>query len=290
MRLFSFVSIVFGFLGRVVANKISRVVILTAAFFLAVSAVWQAFRSACAPAAHYGICNAASYFYWGWLYDYQTLLTGLLALAGAWWGVRAINMQVTQEARREAERMASRRAAARATLPLSLSLLCRYAEECASILKDLLDKCVDGALPRTVDVKEFPDPPAEAIQAFKEMTEVSVPADRETLAVILGEIQVQRAKISSIASGFHGMFVPVTTLEEYIIDTAEIYARSIALYKYARRKSGSIPSPLITTQARILALRDLGIYDELFDRLVTTLRRRETDPLYAPGGPLSPNR
>lgn len=263
------------------ANKISRAVILTAALFVVISAVWQAFRNACSPVAQYGACSASSYFYLGWFYDYQTLITGLLALAGAWWGVRAINMQMTQEARAEAERVASRRAAARATLPLSLSLLSEYAEECASILRGLLDECVDGALPRSVKVREFPTLPAETIQAFKEMTEVSLPADRETLAAILTKIQIQRSRISSIPPDRRRreMIVASANLEEYILDAADIYARSAALYDYARRKSETIPNPVVTTEAQISALNNIGIFDELRDRLVATLRRRAGDGL-----------
>ncbi|RUX75595.1 hypothetical protein EN925_19635 [Mesorhizobium sp. M7A.F.Ca.US.006.04.2.1] len=263
-----------------VVNSISRAIILTAAVFLAVSAIWQGAHDACSPVAHYGLCQFSSNFHWEWLYDYQTLIAGLVALAGAWWGVRAINMQMRQEICLEAERLASRRAAARATLPLSLSLLSEYAEECASILRSLLDRCVDGSLPRSVKVKDFPTPPAEAIQAFKEMTEVSLPTDRETLAATLTKIQIQRSRISSIVPKRRPerMIVAAANLEEYILDAAEIYARSAALYDYARRKTEKIPDAVVTIDSQISALNNLGIFDELRERLVATLRRRAKQP------------
>lgn len=228
----------------------------------------------------YGACRATPYFYGGWFFDYQTLITGLLALAGAWWGVRAINMQMRQEALLEAERLASRRAAARAVLPLSLSLLSEYAEECASILEGLLGQCVDGSLPRSVKVNAFPAPPGEAIQAFKEMTEVSLPADRETLAAILTKIQIQRSRISSVPPDRRpeGMIVAAANLEEYILDAAEVYARSAALYEYARGKTEKMPGPTITVDAQIAALNNLGIFDEPRERLVATLKRRAGQP------------
>ncbi|RWD62317.1 MAG: hypothetical protein EOS36_15455 [Mesorhizobium sp.] len=268
------------FLSRAIfmANTISKVTILATALIVVVSAVWQAFRTGCEPVAQYTACRLGQYFYWGWFYDYQTLITGLLALAGAWWGVRAINMQMTQEARAEADRLASRRAAARATLPLSLSLLSEYAEECVVVLNDLLEKCVDDALPNSARFT-FPAPPAEAIQSFKEMTEVSLPSDRETLAAILTKIQIQRSRISSITPQKRSphMIVARANLEEYVLDAAEIYARSAALYEYARRKSEAIPPSTISVDAQIAALNNLGIFDDLRDRLVETLRRRNPD-------------
>ncbi|MBZ9741020.1 MULTISPECIES: hypothetical protein [unclassified Mesorhizobium] len=258
------------------ANTTSKIIILTVVVFLIVSLVWQSLDGLCTPVALYAACRLAGHFHWTWLYDYQTLLTGVLALGGAWWGVRAINLQMNQEAQAEADRLSSRRAAARATLPLSLSLLSEYAEECALILKELLDKCVDGSLPRAIEVKEFPTPPAEVIQAFKEMTEVSLPADRETLAAILTKIQIQRSRIRSIPPERRPleMIIAATNLEEYILDAAEIYARSSALYEYARRKSEKIPSPIISVDAQMSALNNLGIFDGLRDKLVATLRRR----------------
>ncbi|OBQ87499.1 hypothetical protein [Mesorhizobium sp. WSM3873] len=260
---------------RGVANRVSKAIILSIIFVLVTSAVWKAYHDACRP-ERYWACGLRHYFYFRWFYNYQTLITGLLALTGAWWGVRAIHAQMRQEVLAEESRLESRRAAARATLPLSLSLLSEYAEECTVILRGLLNKCVDGALPHSVKFKGFPSLPSEAIQAFKEMTEVSLPGDRETLATILTKIQIQRSRISAITAERRppDMIVAAANLEEYILDAAEIYARSAALYEYARRKSQAIPSATISVDAQIGALSNLGVFDELRDKLVATLRRR----------------
>jgi hypothetical protein len=246
-----------------VANTISKAAILAAALFFAISALWQALETACAPVAHYGACQAVSYFNLNWLYEYQTLVAALIALAGAWWGVSAINRQILQTEQFEQTRLASKRAASRSVLPLTLSAICDYAEDCVRTLQNLLEKCESGLLPESVNICRIPDIQPEALGAIKEMTEAARPHERDTLSSLVEAIQIQRSKMRRVLSERRGNGQPVLAacLEGYIVDSAEVYARSSGLLLYSRRLA-EIPQATVTANDVERALRNLHIYDD----------------------------
>ncbi|MER8385240.1 hypothetical protein NKH14_06910 [Mesorhizobium sp. M1380] len=253
------------------ANRISRAAILTVVALLVISAIWQAFRTACAPVAQYGACRASSYFYWGWFYDYQTLIAGLVALAGAWWGVRALNMQMRQAEIAENQRLESRRTAARVTLPFALSAISEYAEVCANQLEYLIGKCDDhGGLPADVEVPSLPPVPIDAVAALRDMTEAARSEDRSALAALLAKVQIQQSRIGSLLGGRRRMggIVVKHTLQDYFLDSAELYARASSLFGFARGTAG-MPDATIHAADLNSALHNMGIFDddELYDRV-----------------------
>lgn len=253
------------------ANKISRAVILTAALFVVISAIWQAFRTACAPVAQYGACRASSYFYWGWFYDYQTLIAGLVALAGAWWGVRALNMQMRQAEITENQRLERRRTAARVTLSFALSAISEYAEVCVNQLEYLIGKCdEDGGLPAEVEVPSLPPVPIDALAALRDMTEAAHSDERSALAELLAKVQIQHSRIGSLIGDRRrtGRIVVERNLQDYLLDSAELYARASSLFGFARGTAG-MPDATIDSADFHSALHNMGIFDddELYERI-----------------------
>lgn len=204
-----------------------------------------------------------------WFKEYQTFVAGLLALLAAWWTVGAINRQIKQAEDVEQARQNSRRAAARAVLPLGLSAISQYATDCARILQNLIDKCVDETLPTKVDVPPFPAPPDGAIGSLKEMTEAAGPTERDTLADILGKTQIQWSRLSSLSNERrrHDSIIATSNLESYIIDCAELVARSSALFNYARRETEEFPSKAIYREQMTRAVKVMGLF-EVEDRLI----------------------
>ena len=186
----------------------------------------------------------------GELSKWQTLIAGMTAMAAAWWSVSAIHLQIAQTDRSETDRRESRRAAARATLPLALSAISHYAEDCSRILHQLVNNCIHGSLPTSVLVASFPAPPIEAISSLKEMTELAKPSERRTIAALLCKIQIQWSRVSSLANERRraSSIVADLNLKSFIIDTAEIQARADAIFDFARLKSDTIPTEEVSRQ------------------------------------------
>lgn len=244
-------------------NAISKAVLFAVALFLVASAIFQAFRTACDPVSLYAVCRAAPYFYFQWLFDYQSLVAALIALAGAWWGVSAIHRQIRQAEQTEQARLESKRAAARAVLPIALSATCDYAEDCVRMLQMLLEKCENQALHEGVHIDRLPNIPSDAFGTMKEMIEYARSHERDVLSALLETIQVQRSRISSVSNERRqaGQTVLAINLETFIVDAAEVYARASALFLFSRRLA-EIPSAVITSSDVEKALHILRIYDD----------------------------
>ena len=69
-----------------------------------------------------------NYYFWNIVFNFQTLLGAILAIAGAWWTVSAIKRQIRHLETQETERRRRRNAAARSVMPAALSELCDYSE------------------------------------------------------------------------------------------------------------------------------------------------------------------
>lgn len=64
------------------------------------------------------------------LKEWQTLVGAVLALAAAWWTVKAVERQIRQEKEHYKDALKRKEFAARAQLPDALSELCRFTEGC----------------------------------------------------------------------------------------------------------------------------------------------------------------
>jgi hypothetical protein len=87
------------------------------------------------------------------LYHYQTLFAAAVALAGAFIGALAINRQNVLQQDLFRHDRAGKMAGARAMLPLALSSISQYAEECSELLIPLREQCDDiGILPEEIRI------------------------------------------------------------------------------------------------------------------------------------------
>lgn len=64
---------------------------------------------------------AKYYPFWAWVYDWQTLVSGLLAVVAAAVSVYFLNKQIRQAEQHEKERLARRLVAERGVMPATLS-------------------------------------------------------------------------------------------------------------------------------------------------------------------------
>lgn len=208
----------------------------------------------------------------GWLYDYQTLIGALLALAGAWWGVSAIWHQIGSAEKLEADKWQRGRDAARATLPLVLASITIYAEKCAPLLVDLLDECVEQALPKTASIPDFPPVPTEAISGVRGMMEFSTDLERRFLSTLLSKIQIQSSRVNGMkqnhARAEHSLMS--MNLQAYLIDTGVIYARSAALFAFGRGTEDTMPSDILNSEIAS-AFHNMAIFDDTYNDLCAIL-------------------
>jgi hypothetical protein len=199
------------------------------------------------------------------IFDWQQLLAGLVALIAAGVGWLAIDRQVKQADRLEQERMGAKRAGARAALPAALDAICDYARECAESLALMFPSSGDEGLPQGTRW-EGRRLPMEMFLDIRALIETLPLRDGASFAELLSKIQVQSSRLNSIQPSRLPNRVGVivrSNLEQYIVDSADIYARSEAFFPYARGESEDVPHQSPTRDNILSALRRMGSMDSL---------------------------
>lgn len=176
-----------------------------------------------------------------WLFHYQTLFTGLLALVAAVAAAMLLHRQIKQESELARETTAGRRQAARSWLSLHLSSIIGYAEDTGKGVWKLIRACDEnGQLPDQAPIPKFPELPMDAAVAVKEFTDFATREEAKFIAVMLSTMQVLHSRVGDLRTT-RRMGRHVLNLEAYLKDSAELYARSEALLGYARHKTEAFP-------------------------------------------------
>lgn len=176
-------------------------------------------------------------YYAKWIYHYvyqwQTLITGILALAGALITVHYLRHQTRKS--EELAKQANDRddVAARAVLSLHLSDLSEYARSCIQLIEKHLDRTT--SLPADTEVAA---PPPDAILALQACVRYSAPAVSEQISLLLNKLQVQRSRFSGFIEKYRGSYIPQFEAVDRIIELADLYAEVDRLYLYSRNEDG----------------------------------------------------
>lgn len=120
-----------------------------------------------------------------WLFKYQSLIGGLLALGGAAIAAVQVHASMNQTDKLEKRRVRSKRDAARAVLSLHLSSLTDYFLTCAASTLSVIRQCKDQNVPNGITMPPIPEIPWEAIEALKDLTEHEAPENRAFIAALL---------------------------------------------------------------------------------------------------------
>lgn len=208
------------------------------------------------------------------LYDYQTLVTGILALGSAIWAGLLVRQQMAQADGFEQRRVESKRETARAMLPMALTELTRYANECGAFViafgnRELGVRVVAGA-----PELEPPQVPTGALLMLKELAEYVEPSERLYLARIISGIQILSSRLASVKESPRSH--PQPTLDDYLIDAAEVRARVDALYDWARYEEGAAFPAFITSQPVHDAAHSMQLHGRVVEpeRVEATILRR----------------
>lgn len=183
-----------------------------------------------------------------WLNRYQTLLTGVAALAAASASVFYLRKQIGQAEQHRQDQLLRDRAAARTMLPLALSAICEYSTRSVQSLNDRYAG-------RAAELPAIPTDALEQLVATVRTLEIQ---HVEPFARIAQEIQVHNARVSDR----HGnRRMNEANFHEYLLDAAEIYARVSSLFEFARFETDDLPSKLFADQMKLALWSTNAEYD-----------------------------
>ncbi|MBX3446929.1 MAG: hypothetical protein KF765_09240 [Parvibaculaceae bacterium] len=204
--------------------------------------------------------------------DYQTFFGALIALLGALATIWVLRRQIRQADDFENDRRERSCFASRSVMPAALSVLGRYSDDCMRQLIKLHPQSdQDVVLPPSAPDPLFPEIPSESIPVLREVAQYADRPIAETIADLLGHLQVMNSRLCGLHRnllGYHGpggapYQVRVYHIENLMIDAAELNARVASLFEYARRKSNDAPTAL--SRANLLnALFIMGVGDLTF--------------------------
>jgi hypothetical protein len=170
----------------------------------------------------------------GWLYQYQTLVAGLLALAGAAAAYSAIQSQIAVEKKREREHRRRQDLAMRPVLGSALSELSFYAEMCIEVLLKLVN---EGGESVNAPVFGIPAVPKDITKTVSDCIFWAEEPAGKYMTDLLKALQVQSSRLRrlrGLSIGPHSEIMQ--NIVEHVGDAVDIYARAAALFAYARRK------------------------------------------------------
>jgi hypothetical protein len=172
------------------------------------------------------------------IYNFQTLITGAMALVGAVWTVVTINKQIRQANTLEAERRARKHLVARAMSANSLSSLTAYSEQCLTILSTLASATGTQTI-EAVTMDEIPPIPSEALLTLGQCLEFGDEPIRKDIESLIHKLQIQQSRLRSLKSwlGDEDKLVVRSNVLDFKIDALEIYARCAKLFLYSRGQS-----------------------------------------------------
>ncbi len=167
------------------------------------------------------------------LYEWQTLVAGLIALIGALGTIAIVKHQINLEKERYLNDRKSKMFAARAALPDALSEICKYAKHCVEYHSNsLLAHFEIEAVPNTTIV--LTKPPFEAANSIKESIEYLDPVSAKKMFELLVFFQIHNARLTENDQSRE-------TIDQFIFDAIKLYALSERLFPYARMIEDSAP-------------------------------------------------
>ncbi len=181
-----------------------------------------------------------------WLYRWQTLIAGMLAIAAAAVGGLFVYRQTAQADAHEVERRRGEFAAARAVMPLTLTMICEYVIECGKQTKGVLDEWdVQREFPRGYSF-DVPDPPVGITSDLRLFIRSADKTTGDHAATLIEMIQIMAALSRDLSRDLVRTREPrMLYRRQYVArlagDFAEIYAVTESLFHFARRRTEKLP-------------------------------------------------
>jgi hypothetical protein len=210
-----------------------------------------------------------------WFYDWQTLISGLLALGGAAWAGSLLSKQIKlAEALPEIER--SRKfLAARCLLPIHLTEILGY---CRLVAEGLIPLQQSQASPTEDAVSispSLPFPHSSVIHLTRAIELSNEPCFIAICAKIISELQVLTSRTADIQSVELMMSKKYpSNIEIYIIQAAKIYGMTSSLFGFARQETETPPCS-VSWDGASTALNVWNVYEDHFPQALAYIARKK---------------
>jgi hypothetical protein len=223
------------------------------------------------------------------LQDWQELIGGILALFGAAGAVFAVIKQIAHTQEIEDDRRHRQMYAARAMMPHALTSLCDYAECCCKELRDIIR---DAHLPDNhqalliPETFRFPAIPTTSMEPLNQLLQFGDREIQNAIAALMQYLQVQqsRGSIRSIEPN------QIFAYQYYsrIAEALEVYARTSALFAYARGTTESVAATPTKEQMRSAA-NSCGFWHDKWNKLENHIKEHWRPYSPIPDQPISSN-
>lgn len=189
------------------------------------------------------------------LYRWETLIAGVLALWGAYLTVAGLERQLAQNRAHEEEIRLRKLYAARAGMPAALAQIVGYARDCLKLLEGIQPSGSNGRIiqPETWQSPEVPAIPKEALSTLQTCIESAGLREMPKLAWVLEEFQILHSRLSSLFEDISYQSSTIVTsysLAERITDYLEFEVRCSKIYDYARRRADEIDDSISGYEVR----------------------------------------
>jgi hypothetical protein len=214
------------------------------------------------PPAGMKFCGLQFNCYVNLLYNWQTLIGGLVAIGAALYAGRYVKKQIAASERIEDDRLERRAKAVRAILPLTLTKFIDFAEECANIIRRIQGPAF-GPASGTTSPMLAPQIPQQAINDL----ERAIGAARNDLAVeimtqLAGHSQVLHSIISDVVADVNARGSSLRRVDpnmpSFAIRIARVHAAASRLFTWARGEAEAPEEPTWDHIESSLALLNIG--------------------------------
>ncbi len=191
------------------------------------------------------------------LYRFQELIAGLVAIAAALIGGAFIVHQVRTSERMARDLQAREFRSARAGLPATLSELVQHELACASELNRLFKLASGEDLLPARAKASFPAIPAGIVASLCELVKLGTEDEARAIEELLSLLQIAQARLRMLEKGINdGHRTNVLELARQLKNCAEVHATISLLFPFARRQSqcpqGTPSDDKVTTSVFLL--------------------------------------
>jgi hypothetical protein len=186
------------------------------------------------------------------LYDWQTLIAGILALIGAAWTVMGIRAQIRQTNEIAKDERDRDEFASRAVLSLALSQMTAYSQSCIKFIKEKQTETI------AVD-EDLPTLEGDIVPRLQECARYTNKDIASKIWILLNVLQVQQARFYELVRRRAGERLTVNEVRDNSLDAADLHAKTAELFAYARDEEGMrqrAPSDRL-----MAALHNAGYFD-----------------------------
>lgn len=188
------------------------------------------------------------------IFDYQTLMGGIIALVGAVLTVFIVLYQTRKTVDIAQDALNRKSVAARAALPAELTLIAEYAEECVDWLVGAL-ACLQASTQGTLTstqgtpaIGNLPVFPSKPLLALKECIEFADTDSARYMVNVIAFAQILNSRLKYAHSGLTGSsqhivkIITRDTIYQRVADSIHLHALIYNMFKYARQHTDSPPS------------------------------------------------